>query len=243
MLFFFCVLVYHDVETRVMTRAVKITLANKLTHRGIVWASWIWLVSDECKCFKWPMVPQLQLSVLCNSHFYVSLFLAAVAAAAPGSESSCTRSRSVLVPDLSNGDAQYAVVFCCVAVVTEKGEVATIPKQRYWGVKEPVCTYGLSTIFCHSVKILYTCGWCSFELAIKIVLLSVYAVQETQLIRRKLYYYYLSVTSFLKVNQIFLWTLKMSVFLNIQSYCGISLFFRVQIVLFCLHFTASQPFV
>ena len=50
----------------------------------------------------------------------MSLFLATVAAAAPGSGSPCTHSRSVPVADLSNGHAQYSVVFRCIVVVTER---------------------------------------------------------------------------------------------------------------------------
>lgn len=40
---------------------------------------------------------------------------------APGNDSPCSRGRSVPVTDLSNGDAQYCIVLCRVAVVT-RGE-------------------------------------------------------------------------------------------------------------------------
>lgn len=49
----------------------------------------------------------------------MSLSLAAAAETAPGNDSPCTHGRSVPVTDLSNGDAQYCIVLCRVAVVTE----------------------------------------------------------------------------------------------------------------------------
>lgn len=61
----------------------------------------------------------------------MSLSLAAAAAAesAPGNDSPCTHGRSVPVTDLSNGDAQYCIVLCRVAVVTE-GESTSMPKKK-----------------------------------------------------------------------------------------------------------------
>lgn len=62
----------------------------------------------------------------------MSLSLAAAAAAAdtaPGNDSPCTHGRSVPVTDLSNGDAQYCIVLCRVAVVTE-GESNQHAKEK-----------------------------------------------------------------------------------------------------------------
>lgn len=60
----------------------------------------------------------------------MSLSLASAAAeTTPGSDSPCTRGRSVLANELSNGDAQYSIVLCCVAVVT--GETTSMPKKRF----------------------------------------------------------------------------------------------------------------
>lgn len=60
----------------------------------------------------------------------MSLSLAAAAETAPGNDSPCTRGRSVPVTDLSNGNAQYCIVLCRVAVVTE-GESTSMPKKRF----------------------------------------------------------------------------------------------------------------
>lgn len=60
----------------------------------------------------------------------MSLSLASAAAeTTPGSDSPCTHGRSVLANELSNGDAQYSIVLCCVAVVT--GETTSMPKKRF----------------------------------------------------------------------------------------------------------------
>lgn len=65
------------------------------------------------------------------SYLYASLSSASAAVeSTPGSDSPCTHGRSVLATELSNGDAQYSIVLCCVAVVTE-GERTSMPKKRF----------------------------------------------------------------------------------------------------------------
>jgi len=58
----------------------------------------------------------------------VSPSLAADAGTAPGNDSPCIHGRSVPVTGLSNGNAQYCIVLCCVAVVTEEKSIGILKK-------------------------------------------------------------------------------------------------------------------
>lgn len=71
--------------------------------------------------------------------------LCAAAETAPGNDSPCSRGRSVPVTDLSNGDAQYCIVLCRVAVVTGGESTSTLQKRFCWELK------------CHCISDLSVC--------------------------------------------------------------------------------------
>lgn len=61
---------------------------------------------------------------------------AASAESAPGNDSPCIHGRSFPVTDLSNGDAQYRIVLCRVAVVTEGEGIGMLKKGILQRVEE-----------------------------------------------------------------------------------------------------------